>query len=448
MTDTLPPPTPSRVEVAGLIGCKRRPVRIVLAARQFVSRLLPSLTPAYSTVNKGSGDNASPEKDADMESASALMDRARIATSLENFGDDSFREGLELLVDSTRREARLNTMGTAAFSGQIVDYLSRRLEVEDWYARHPEIDEQEIVAPLIGMGLPRTGSSALACLLGADPAVRSIRNWEAMQPCPPPIAGTEESDPRLAMAQASMERRARLFPRMTGMLPSTATSPTECQTFMGYDFKSQIFQAFVHIPTYVDWLNNRADLVPTYQMVKRILKLLQWRCPPNRWRLKNPSHILFINALNEVFPDARFVMTHRDVANVIPSVADLYYELHNAFSDDVNTQAIGDDTVGFCELGMRRMIAFREAGNDHRFFDIHFAPLQKDPLRVIEKLYGWLGEDLTPDARAAMQAWRNEKPVEAQTYTRSDMAIFGLDPVALRARFQFYSDRFDMTATS
>ncbi len=381
-----------------------------------------------------------------MESVSALMDRAKAVSGLENFGDGSFREGLGILVDSVQKEAKLSTMGTAAFGGQIVDYLTQRLQVEDWYNRHPEIDEQEIVAPLIGMGLPRTGSSALSHLLGTDPAVRSIRGWEAMQPAPPPIAGMEASDPRIALSEASMERRARLFPRMTGMLPSTATSPTECQTFMGYDFKSQIFQAFVHIPTYVDWLNHRADLVPTYHYVKRVLKLLQWRCPPNRWRLKNPSHSLFITALNEVFPDAGFVMTHRDVANVIPSVADLYYELHSAFSDNVDTLAIGEDTANFCELGMQRMIAFRDAGQNDRFFDIHFGPFQKDPLSVIARLYDWLGEEFTPDVRAGMQAWREEKPIAAQAYERSDMAIFGFEASALRERFRFYSDRFSMTA--
>ncbi|MFT3966948.1 MAG: sulfotransferase [Sphingobium sp.] len=377
-----------------------------------------------------------------MESAKALMDRARTATSLDDFGEDSFREGLEILVEATGKEARLNDVGNAAFGGQIVDYLSRRLEVENWYARHPEIEEQEIAAPLIGIGLPRTGSSALACLLGADPAVRSIRNWEAMAPCPPPDIATVATDPRLAMAEASMERRARLFPRMTGMLPSTATSPTECQTFMGHDFKSQIFQAFVHIPSYVDWLNHRADLVPTYHYVKRVLKLLQWRCPPDRWRLKNPSHSLFITALDEVFPDARFVMTHRDVAQVIPSVADLYYELHTAFSDDVDPRAIGEETADFCELGMRRMIAFREAGQEGRFHDIYFAPFQRDPFAALKRLYDWLGEELTDEARAGMQAWREEKPREGQSYERNDMALFGLSPEGLHARFAFYAERF------
>ena len=193
-----------------------------------------------------------------------------------------------------------------------------------------------------------------------------------------------------------MKRHHELFPRMAAMVPSSATSPTECQLFMGYDFKSQVFQASVDIPTYVEWLNYKADLVPTFIYLKRILKLLQWRCPPNRWRLKNPSHSLFINALNTVFPDARFVMTHRDIASVIPSVADLYFELRKPLSDALDLEAIGRETSDFCELGQRRMIAFREAGNEHRFFDIYFGPFQKDPFPILENLYDFLGRSSRP----------------------------------------------------
>ena len=376
-----------------------------------------------------------------MSQVGVLLDRASSETGLSNFGEDSFREGLELLVTAIDGEARLNDLGRTAIYTQIVDLLSQRLQIEDWYSRHPEIDECEIVAPLIGLGLPRTGSTALACLLGEDPAVRSIRTWESLWPCPPPDAATLADDPRIARAQKGMDRRAQLFPRMTAMLPSTATSPTECQLFMAYDFKSQLFQPFAEIPSYIDWFMNQADLVPTYQYVKRVLKLLQWRCPPGRWRLKNPSHSLFIDALDQVFPDARFVMTHRDVAAVVPSVADLYYELRKVYSDKVDMPGIGREASKFCELGMQRMIAFRDAGNDGRFFDIQFAPFQQDPLPILEDLYDFLGEELTTEARVRMEAWRQNTPRDAG-YARTDLADFGLAGASLRERFTFYSQRF------
>ena len=295
------------------------------------------------------------------------------------------------------------------------------------------------------MGLPRTGSSALACLLGEDPHYRSLRTWETVWPCPPPGAVDMSKDTRLAQSEAAMVRRAEMFPRMTAMLPSGSDTPTECQLFMGHEFKSQFFQAYANIPSYADWLNNEADMVPTYRYVKRTLKMLQWRCPRQEWRLKNPSHSLFITAFDTVFPDAHYVMTHRDVASVIPSISDLYLELRSAFSDSVDLHAIAQETIDFCDLGMHRMIAFRDGGNDHRVFDVHFAPFQEDPFPSIEALYSFLGTSLTPEARANMQEWRRSKPLEAQVYARTAPAAFGFDMAELRERFAFYSNRFGVS---
>jgi hypothetical protein len=373
-----------------------------------------------------------------------LMQRAQAATSLQDFGADSFREGLEILVGAIEREARLTERGRAGFEMQMVEMLANRLQVEHWYRLHPEIEEQEIAAPLIGLGLPRTGSSALSCMLGEDSSVRCIRAWEAQSPCPPPQTATEHTDPRIEAAAKMLARRNEMFPRKLSMLPSSPIAPTECQSFMCYDFKSQLFQAMWQIPSYTRWLNYTADLVPTYRYVKRVLKLLQWRCPPTRWRLKNPSNILFIRALDQVFPDARYYMTHRDVAKVIPSVADLYYEFMRAACDAVDKGYLGSMNSAWCLLGMQRMIEFRDAGNEHRFFDIQFSAFQKEPLTAIGGLYRFLGEELTAGTCARMLAWRENSPRDKHGDHNYDAADFGIDVERLRGQFRFYTERFDI----
>ena len=111
-------------------------------------------------------------------------------TGLDDFGDDSFREGLEILVRALADEARLNARGKAFIYDRIGLHLCQRLQVEDWYRRHPEIDDEPIVAPLFGLGLPRTGSTALSFLwhaihtsatyaVGSRPGrVRRRRQWQ------------------------------------------------------------------------------------------------------------------------------------------------------------------------------------------------------------------------------------------------------------------------------
>jgi hypothetical protein len=93
---------------------------------------------------------------------------------------------------------------------------------------------------------------------------------------------------------------------------------------------------------------------------------------------------------------------------------------------------------------LRRLIAFRDAGQDHRFFDVYFGPFQKDPFPTLEKLYAFLGEELTDETRARMRAWRENTPRDKDGAHSYDPADFGIDLEALQRRFRFYSERFNL----
>lgn len=372
---------------------------------------------------------------------STLVRTATNNTGLSNFGEDTWQEGLEILSKSVTQEAELNAAGQATFEAMVVSLLSRRLEVEDWHARFPEIDEENLEAPLIILGLPRTGSTALHNLLSQDPKVRVLRTWESTFPCPPPETATQYSDPRIALVEHQLALGDKAMPRMKQMLPMTATSPIEDQFIMGHDFKSQVFMPLFRIPSYVEWFDKEADLVTTFSYVKRVLKLLQWKCPPKKWRLKNPSYSQCINALDKVFPDAQYCMTHRPVEEVIPSMADLYLEMASVNTNSVDPRWLGEVAANNCENGMRQMLSFRESGHDDRFFDIDFKFLQADPILVIEKLYSFLGETFTADAREGMRSWREETPRDKHGRHEYRAADFGLDEDTLRERFKFYSDK-------
>ena len=130
--------------------------------------------------------------------------------------------------------------------------------------RHPEIEHQEIRAPLFGLGMPRTGSTALSFLLACDQSRRSLRTWEADAPCPPPETATEHTDPRIAVSQAGIEMSHQMFPDFVGMLPSSATGPQECLLLMGLDFRSQLFEGMAILPSYTSWLLS-CEMEPTYR---------------------------------------------------------------------------------------------------------------------------------------------------------------------------------------
>ena len=361
----------------------------------------------------------------------ALMDEASEQTGLADFGDDSFAEGLEILLSSLRDEARLHDRGQAFLHQRIVGYLSQRLQVEDWYRRHPEIDDVEITAPLICLGLPRTGSTALSMLLAQDPDVRYLRRWESSQPCPPPST-VRGADPRIPPDGGEMIGTRH-------HVPGDAHGPMECHELMALDFKSHIFQSFAEIPSYSTWLVQRADLTPTLAYQRRVMKLLAWGEPQRAWRLKCPSHVLWLDALDSAFPDARFVMTHRDPTDVILSVADLYADIIGSLSGEIDRRYIGRLNVEHWSLGMDRALKFREVAGD-RFYDIDFRAMQDDPIGEVTGLYAWLGVPVGEQFEARMQSWWAQAAAEREPSSHADPVAFGIDFDEVRPRFAAYVD--------
>lgn len=99
------------------------------------------------------------------------------------------------------------------------------------------------------------------------------------------------------------------------------------------------------------------------------------------------------------------MMTHRDPADVIVSVADVYQEIGSMFSEDLDLHYLGELNIEHWSVGMERALAFRDAGNDHRFYDIDFRTMQTDPIGEVTRLYAWLGEPVTPEFETGMARW-------------------------------------------
>ncbi|WP_445162705.1 sulfotransferase family protein [Mycobacterium sp. Dal123C01] len=361
-----------------------------------------------------------------------VMDESSAQTGLADFGAVSFAEGLDILLSALRNEAQLHGRGQAFLHQRIVGYLSQRLQVEDWYRRHPEIDDVPVAAPLIGLGLPRTGSTALSMLLAQDPDVRYLRRWESSQPCPPPST-VQGVDPRIPPDTGEMIGTRH-------HVPGDTHGPMECHELMALDFKSHIFQSFAEIPSYSTWLVQQADLTSTLQYQRRVMKLLAWGEPSRPWRLKCPSHVLWLDALNTVFPDARFVMTHRDPTDVILSVADLYADIIGSFSSTIDRRYIGRLNVEHWSLGMQRALQFRTDGAEDRFYDIDFRAMQDDPIAEVTGLYAWLGVPVSAQFEARMQSWWTHAAAEREPSSHADPVEFGIDLDKVRPRFTHYVD--------
>jgi Sulfotransferase family len=377
--------------------------------------------------------------------ANELEEGACAATGLEDFGSPYYREGLERIVEALNSEADLNEVGRVIQHATISNALIQRLKIEDTYRQHPEIDDQKVGGPVFVIGLPRTGTTALSQLVAADPQFRSLRTWESQAPTPPPEAATQHTDPRIAQAEASLKMLDEMFPLMKTMHNSEATAPTECQDLMGMSFRTFHFDGAVRAPAYLSWVMH-CDMRETYTFHRRVLRLLQWHCPPVLWHLKTPVHMFALDALVEAYPNAKFLWSHRDPAKVMGSVCSLIQYVRSWSSDRNDAKELGAEQLDSWVEAVRRAMDFRSRMGDDRFADISFADLQTDPVRTLQTSYESLGLTFTDNTLQAVTQWAHGHRPGSRGTHEYDLADYGLTPEGVRERFADYLATYDATA--
>jgi hypothetical protein len=380
-------------------------------------------------------------------SETSLLDRARRETGLSDFGDEGFREGLRVLLESYERDASLHTLGRLRARNDCTRLLSSALRIQRDLKRHPEILDERIRQPIFILGLPRTGTTLLHNLLAADPAHRSLRTWECLRPSPPPDASTLESDPRRAEAERGLASLAKLAPELAAIHKVEAAGPAECVALLRISFRTMAFETSYHVPGYSEWL-DRQDMRPVYATYREVLQLLQWRCPGERWSLKSPAHLFALDALLEHFPDACIVQTHRDPSVAIASQCSLVAVLRAVSSDAVDPHAIGRDVPERFARGMERAMTVRETADPTRFYDVHYRDLLVDPLGVVRALYRNFGLELSDEAARRQRAWLAANPQGKHGSHQYAPEDFGLDAATQSRRWAAYRDRFGVEEAS
>jgi hypothetical protein len=116
--------------------------------------------------------------------AEALHAQASADTGLHDFGAQDYRERLDVYLAALREIDGLHAAGVVNFYGQLLQLLKNRLLLADLLSRHPEIDDVELLPPIVIAGLPRTGTTHLHNLLAAAPTFRTMPYWESVEPFP------------------------------------------------------------------------------------------------------------------------------------------------------------------------------------------------------------------------------------------------------------------------
>ncbi len=373
----------------------------------------------------------------------ALMAAAVDQAGVDDFGDQAFHERLDVVCTALRNDVVLSPAGRAAAFVQLTELLRNRLLVQDLLRRHPEIDELDVRAPIVICGLPRTGTTHLHNLISADPAIRSLPYWESVQP----VVREGAPDNRIADTAAALYVVNTALPYFKRMHEMTADEKHEEINLLAMDFSSMYFETMAPMPTWQDYY-RATDQTPAYEYLERVLKVLQFLRGGERWVLKSPQHLEQFGPLSRVFPDATFVVTHRDPVSVTASLVTMMTYLARLNLDTVDPHVVGGYWAERLETMLGACVRDRDLLPADRSIDVRFTEFMADDVATVERIYALAGQPFTADVEAAMDAFMASHPRGRHGGVVYDLSQFGINAGERRRALQFYVDRFAIAAES
>ncbi len=378
------------------------------------------------------------------------LDAGRIIAEAEEKADfadpePGVRENLAVLVDALNSGPELTEAALAYARHGLVGRMADRIECHKWIADYPEIGEQVIREPLFLTGLPRSGTTYFQYLFDNDRRFRLIRTWEAIMPHPPPCHDPESVVRRKAVETEINEKISMKIDGFEALHLIDEDGPQECHVFMEQGVAAAGFQNLYDVPEFFDHLMGGLDLVAAYEAHKRQLQTLQWKCPQPRWALKYPNHVIAMDAICKVYPDARFVMTHRDPVQTLASIAKMSFTLRTARqADPVDPHRVGRQMLDFIDRHIDRLMAFCTGPEGHRVAHVDYYRLADDPAAMLDEIHAAIGIDTPDDVRASIDAWRQANPKNKRGANDYSFEQFGIDEAEARERFAGYIAHFDI----
>jgi hypothetical protein len=374
----------------------------------------------------------------------AVCEAAIVRTGLDHFGSDDFRERLGVQLAEMDADEERTGLGRMLMFGDCTRYASNRLLIHDLLRRHPEILEIPIERPVIVVGLPRSGTTHLVNLLAADTRFRSVPLWESYEPVPNPNEPAEVDgvDPRWTRCDQAWQAMQTGAPFIAAMHPMEPDHVHEENELMAPDFSNYNLEWVARVPRWRDYYLAH-DQTPHYGYMKKVLQILQWYQPRERWVLKSPQHLEQLGPLLSTFPDATVVVTHRDPVAVVQStITMLTYGARTAYRTTKPEwyRDYWTDRVGrLLDASLRDRHRLPEG----RTTDVLFHEYMADEMGTLQRVYDCAGIELTDRARAEIETYRQAHPRGKEGRVVYDLrGDFSTTPEAVRSRFGAYLERF------
>jgi len=352
----------------------------------------------------------------------------------------SLEEALRYLLGAWDREASLTPIGHLIAWNDLKRLLVNRANLAADRKRWPSITTQPVARPIFITGLPRTGTTLLHGLMASDPRLQAPLTWEVMDPSPPPgISDKNQLHKRIAGARRQLRWFDRLAPGFQAVHEVGAELPQECIAITAHSLRSLRFLVTYRLPSYAEYL-VQTDMYEVYREHRQFLQQLQFGRETRRWVLKAPAHLVNLEALAEVYPDALVIQTHRDPLSTLPSLASLRVAARSAFASRVDPAEVGREVADYWAYALERSAAFRET-SQLQVLDVDYNDLVQQPLATLEGVYRhaqlpWSDSDAE---RARDYLSRNPQGKHGQHHYRAK--DFSLSLEGLSETFHAYRER-------
>jgi hypothetical protein len=254
-----------------------------------------------------------------------------------------------------------------------------------------------------------------------------------------PIAGPGP-DLRRETLQRTLAGMKRLDAGLDAKHHFDADNPEECMLLLDGTLHSLSFWVFAPVYGYFEWLRRQDQRAP-YRTYRWLLQAFQRLAPGRRLTLKAPAHTAALPALLEAVPEALVVQTHRDVAEVVPSLNSLIFSLHGLVTDEVDVARMAETNMRHLEHMIAQSEAARAAA-PRAVLDVSYDELVRDPVACLRGIYAHFGLELDEDFAERARAFVAARPKDK--YGRHEYAAedFGTSPAAIRERFAAYHRRY------
>ena len=374
--------------------------------------------------------------------ANEIIDQAKSETGLSDLGEPLFSEGLNRLIDSINNEANLNEIGIQAQPIRIQGLLSNRLRFEEDLKNFPEILDQQIIAPIVIVGLPRTGSTMTHRLLASDPNHTAMLWWEGRYPALLPGEKRGDIEARMELGKAEVDAVVAASPEALDIHPWDYKGADEEILLLEHNFLSTVPESFMALPSYSKWIEEQ-DHTLAYEDLKKFIQYLQWQNPgreKKRWVLKSPHHLGFIDKMISVFPDAKIIQTHRDPIKTVPSFCSMCANLFEPLTTNFDKVFIGKHWSNKLTRALNHCMNISEQHPDN-FLDLEFLNMIKDPIDEMKKIYEFIGESFGEKTEVAMEAWREENKHEMGAHKYS-LEEYDLTESQINNNFAKYQQKY------